>query len=444
MIPEQGDSFRGDQDPGRVGGDGAAYGESLIGGMAKQGSLRVRVGIRECQYRGQTWYEYDLRAAGLGRHRFHDRSKAAASLEEAKTKIEAHGRAALRQPLAAIAAMHEAYELFGQDAGAMLDAARRYADGRASASVASAVDGFAAELVRLRGADNGYAKTRVGLLRDFARSVGDRRLDEVDFANCLAWITGVESPETRKTRKAALGMFFRFARRSRLMKQDPLADFSLPRTQPKQVEAATVEQLADFLRYLDESWPRLLDETVFGGLLGIRPQELRRQKGPVLLWEDVDRVNRVVTIRPAVGKGGRGRRIPYEPWLDPWLAGGPAAGRVAPRGNRETWARLRRRIRKYPELGSRYGIFLVPNVLRHTYCSMEVAKWGVKAVSELAGNSVRVLRRHYVSEMALPNDRDRLSTLSPVGLGVRNLGKSQSRPVSARPRRMPAPRSKAA
>lgn len=421
MIPDQGDGFRGDQDRGRVGGDGAAFGESLIGGMAKNGDVRIRVNIREVQYRGRTCYEYDLRSAGRGRHRYFDRATAVASLDEEKAKIEAHGRAALRQPLSAIAAMHEAYELFGQDAGAMLDAARRYADGRASASVASAVDGFASELVRLRGPDNAYAKTRVGLLRDFARSVGDRRLDEIEFENCLAWITGVPSPETRKTRKAALGMFCRFARRSKLMKSDPLADFSLPRTQPKQPEAATVEQLADFVQYLDECWPRLLDETVFGGFLGIRHQEMRRQKGAVLLWEDVDRVKRVVTIRPEVGKGGRGRRIPYEPWLDPWLAHGPSTGRVVPRGNRESWARLKRRIRRDTELRVRFGTFLVPNVLRHTFCSLEKTKVGLEAVARVAGNSVRVLKRHYVSEMVVPADRERLATLSPEGLGLRTI-----------------------
>ncbi len=54
-------------------------------------------------------------------------------------------------------------------------------------------------------------------------------------------------------------------------------------------------------------------------------------------------------------------------------------------------------------------------------------------MARVAGNSVRVLKRHYVSEMVVPADRERLATLNPESLGLRNLSAEYRRlSVSAR------------
>lgn len=125
---------------------------------------------------------------------------------------------------------------------------------------------------------------------------------------------------------------------------------------------------------------------------GVRPAELQR-----LSWEDVDRQERVLCLRPRHSKTGGCRHITLHAvllaWLKRWRQERPGAelrGRICP----PNW------LRRWKALRHAAGItHWQQDVLRHTYASYHLKRWHdlERLQEEMGHRSTRLLRTRYLS-----------------------------------------------
>jgi len=107
-----------------------------------------------------------------------------------------------------------------------------------------------------------------------------------------------------------------------------------------------------------------------------------------LKWEDVNWSESVIEIHGRISKTGGRRLAPLVPAAAAWLnsykdARGPVIGHI----------KLYERVEKLSESA---GVPWKQNALRHSFCSYRMATLkDAPRVSYEAGNSVRIIQRHY-------------------------------------------------
>jgi integrase len=118
-------------------------------------------------------------------------------------------------------------------------------------------------------------------------------------------------------------------------------------------------------------------------MAGLRSAEILRLK-----WENVNWPESVIEIHGKVAKTGTRRLAPLVPAAAEWLrdyknARGPVIGAI----------KLYERLEK---LSESTGVAWKQNALRHSFCSYRMATLkDAPRVSYEAGNSVRIIQRHY-------------------------------------------------
>jgi integrase len=215
--------------------------------------------------------------------------------------------------------------------------------------------------------------------RDFKVNLRDVQTQELD-----AWLRGLKlSPRTRNNFRTAICSLFSFARDTGY----------LVKGKPTEAEATAVAKQDDgdivifspteFSALLNAADAHLLPFLVFGGMAGLRSAEILRLK-----WENVNWSESVIEIQGKVAKTGTRRLAPLVPAAAEWLRDfkairGPVIGSI----------KLYERLEKLSESTE------VPwkqNALRHSFCSYRMATLkDAPRVSYEAGNSVRIIQRHY-------------------------------------------------
>jgi integrase len=215
--------------------------------------------------------------------------------------------------------------------------------------------------------------------RDFKVNLRDVRTQELD-----AWLRGLKlSPRTRNNFRTVFCSLFSFARDTGY----------LVKGKPTEAEATAVAKQddgdiviftpAEFSTLLNAADAHLLPFLVFGGMAGLRSAEIQR-----LRWENVNWPEGVIEIQGKVAKTGTRRLAPLIPAAAEWLRDfkavrGPVIGAI----------KLYERLEKLSESTE------VPwkqNALRHSFCSYRMATLkDAPRVSYEAGNSVRIIQRHY-------------------------------------------------
>jgi len=199
-----------------------------------------------------------------------------------------------------------------------------------------------------------------------------------------AWLRGLKlSPRTRNNFRTVICSLFSFARDNGYLakgKPTEAESTTVAKQGDGEIEVFTPAEFALLLTAADE---HLLPFLVFGGMAGLRSAEILRLK-----WENVNWPEGVIEIQGSVAKTGTRRLAPLVPAAAAWLksfkdARGPVIGAI----------KLYERLEKLSESTS------VPwkqNALRHSFCSYRMATLkDAPRVSYEAGNSVRIIQRHY-------------------------------------------------
>jgi integrase len=215
--------------------------------------------------------------------------------------------------------------------------------------------------------------------RDFKVHLKDVRTQELD-----AWLRGLKvAPRTRNNFRTVIRSLFSFARDAGyLIKGKPTEAESttVAKQGDGEIEVFSPEEFSALLLAADE---HLLPFLIFGGMAGLRSAEILRLK-----WEDVNWPESVIEIHGRISKTGGRRLAPLVPAAAAWLnsykdARGPVIGHI----------KLYERVEKLSESA---GVPWKQNALRHSFCSYRMATLkDAPRVSYEAGNSVRIIQRHY-------------------------------------------------
>jgi integrase len=215
--------------------------------------------------------------------------------------------------------------------------------------------------------------------RDFKVSLRDVRTQELD-----AWLRGLKlSPRTRNNFRTVICSLFSFARDAGYLAKGKPTEAETTAVAKQDEGDIVIFTPAEFSTLLNAADAHLLPFLVFGGMAGLRSAEILRLK-----WENVNWPESVIEIQGKVAKTGTRRLAPLVPAAAAWLRDfkstrGPVIGAI----------KLYERLEKLSESTK------VPwkqNALRHSFCSYRMATLkDAPRVSYEAGNSVRIIQRHY-------------------------------------------------
>jgi len=215
--------------------------------------------------------------------------------------------------------------------------------------------------------------------RDFKVNLRDVRTQELD-----AWLRGLKlSPRTRNNFRTVICSLFSFARDAGCLVKGKPTEAETTAVAKQNEGDIVIFTPEEFSKLLNAADAHLLPFLVFGGMAGLRSAEILRLK-----WENVNWGEGVIEIQGKVAKTGTRRLAPLVPAAAEWLRDfkavrGPVIGAI----------KLYERLEKLSESAE------VPwkqNALRHSFCSYRMATLkDAPRVSYEAGNSVRIIQRHY-------------------------------------------------
>lgn len=214
-----------------------------------------------------------------------------------------------------------------------------------------------------------------------------RRVRSITAADCTELLQCFPTPRQREKGRIILHGLFNHAVRQGWCEQNPAALHRewLPESE---IQPLTAAELVRLLSTAQRPAHRACMPAL--GLMlwaGIRPTEIRR-----LTWADINREEKVISIRPQQAKTGGCRHITLFPVLEKWLKlyGFRTAGSICPANWVRRWRALRKRAGLLPWR---------QDVLRHSYASYH-AKFhrNFPALqAEMGHRSAELLRTRYLN-----------------------------------------------
>jgi integrase len=213
----------------------------------------------------------------------------------------------------------------------------------------------------------------------FKQNLKEVRTQELDV-----WLRGLKlSPRTRNNFRTVICSLFSFARNTGYLIRDRPTEAeatAVAKQDDGEIEVFTPDEYSKLLTAADA---HLLPFLIIGGMAGLRSAEILRLK-----WENVNWLEGIIEIQGKVAKTGTRRLAPLMPAAAEWLAGYTSA-----RGSVIGRIKLYERLEK---LSESTGVLWKQNALRHSFCSYRMATLkDAPRVSYEAGNSVRIIQRHY-------------------------------------------------
>ena len=263
----------------------------------------------------------------------------------------------------------------------------------AAASVAEVV-ALCLDSKEAAGVRSNYLKTLKCTLNNFSAShscsIQSVRPDQVSaWLNRNGW-----QPKTRLGYLKDVSTLFKFAQRRGMVMSNPCDGVDRPRLDHKPPGIFKVADCQKLLASLLETDPALLGYVapiLFGGL---RPAESQRMTAANVRGSVID-------LSGEQAKGRRRRVVTITPTLARWLE--------VP-GVRFENVNLVKRIRK---LAKHAGVRWTHDVLRHSFCSYAMTKFGARQTAEMAGHSEQILFTHY-REITSTADADAFWQLTPT------------------------------
>lgn len=215
--------------------------------------------------------------------------------------------------------------------------------------------------------------------RDFRVIIGSIDTPQID-----GWLRALKlSPRSRNNYRNAISGLFSFARSRGYLDRDRATAAKFTDLARKQVEAIEVFTPDEFCKLLTNANDLTLPFLVFGGLCGLRTEEILR-----LQWDDVRWAESSIVIRAAVAKTRTRRLAPLTDAAAAWMAKYQIkTGRVMTTDQPHQHTR---------ELCKALGITWKHNGLRHSFISYRVAcnKDFVRVAYD-CGNSPAIIKSNY-------------------------------------------------
>ncbi len=269
-----------------------------------------------------------------------------------------------------------------------MEAAKSYAESHNAKLPDKTVEEVYQEMLaakRRDGASHAYLGALRTYLGRFSRDFKDS-IANVQTADMDAWLRKLStSPRSRNNFRNSIQLLFNFAKSAGYLNRDRSTAAEHVAVARQQVEAIEIFTPSEFAKLLAAATDVVLPFFVFGGLAGLRTQEIVR-----LRWEDVRWPEKAVVISAAAAKTRTRRLAPLTPAAAAWLADWRGkTGKVI------TVERLRlhERVKDVCEAA---GVTWKHNGLRHSWISYRLSqtKDFVRTAYE-AGNSVAVIKSNY-------------------------------------------------
>ncbi len=250
-------------------------------------------------------------------------------------------------------------------------------------SVQAAVDQCIASRERAGRRPN-YIKTIRCSLDNFARA-NQKNLHEVTSKDVSDWMhNNGWQPKTQLNYKKDVDTLYKWAIKLKLVSDNPADGVDLPSLDQKPIQIFSIAECTKFLnavKHTDPSFIGYIAPILFGGL---RPNEASGLSFDNLRGGGLD-------LGGKLTKSRRRRVVKIEGALAQWLAlplTAPEQGPAVEFGWRNGPKRLRR-------LAVVAGVTWSPDVLRHTFCSYAMEKYGARVTAALAGHTEQMLFANY-------------------------------------------------
>lgn len=231
------------------------------------------------------------------------------------------------------------------------------------------------------------------VLKGFCAAQADKSVSEINPKIVEAWLNGSDwSPVTRRTYRGHLVMLFEFAVGREYISKNPAKAVKppkVPKTSPVIHSVMEAKRLLNSAQQKDRGLIQFLALIYFGGH---RPEEAAKANKKEWSAEHIE-------VGADKAKTERHRFIRRNPTLNAWL-------KVSGNFTRKN---LRRRMERIRWLAK---VPWVPDIMRHSFCSYGVAKYGADKIVEWSGHSRSVLFNTY-RKPVLPKEANKFWSLRP-------------------------------
>src|SRR5262249_6831239 len=237
----------------------------------------------------------------------------------------------------------------------------------------------------------------------FCRDFGDRTIASVTVEEIDNWLRALPlSPKSRANYRANIGVLFSYAKKRRMISENPIEFTAKPKLVDKPPQIFTVDELRTLLEAAQSVSADVLPMLAIGAFAGLRDAEIKR-----LDWNEIDLARGHVEVKAAKAKSARRRIIPIQQNLAAWLRSySGMKGRLVPAAARIKIERARKNadLTGWPKNG-----------LRHSYASYRLAAChdAPRVATELGHTSPHMLYSTY-RELVLPEEADRYWKIEPA------------------------------
>ena len=234
------------------------------------------------------------------------------------------------------------------------------------------------------------------------KALGDRRMSDISGTDLQAWIGSIEvGPVSRNHLRTLLHGVFEFAKRRKIISDNPAKDVERHRVSVNKVGILTPDEMTTLLTGAKEN-PDVMVSLAIGGFAGLRPEEIKRLK-----WSAIDLERGLIDCGSEITKTAQHRYVKIEPVLAAWLKTDARLAESLSAGNWIQGENFRRRydaVRKAAGFAVRgeEGKPWPHDALRHSFGSYHPAhfKNAANTALEMGHEGTKMLFQNYRSRVA--------------------------------------------
>ena len=224
-----------------------------------------------------------------------------------------------------------------------------------------------------------YLDVFLNYLEIFSRGREAALVHELTAEDVRSYVNDTPTPASRQTRRARLFTFFEWAKRRRIVSDNPVSELDRISVDYGVPDILTNKQAKDLMEAALKKDAGTVGELSLMLFAGIRPGEVVR-----MARADIDLNASVARIDSHVAKGRQRRIVDLEDAAVAWMKKATEFPIKKNRRRRLEAVRKAAKLTDWPH-----------DVLRHTAASHLFAKHGAAKASQLLGNSELILLRHY-------------------------------------------------
>jgi integrase len=367
---------------------------------------RPNLKVRRYKHSSTHPFLLDLRPFGKGRLFFKTRAEADAERLRQLTALDRHGREAMGLPAHEVSEFIKARKRLADYGKSITDAADFLIHHleqirRCKITIAQLAD----EVIEAKRSDGMSAAYLADLRKrftHFCRDFGDRPIASLTVEEIDNWLRALLlSPKSRANYRANIGVLFSYAKKRRMISENPIEFTAKPKLVDKPPEIFTVDELRTLFEAAQRVNADVLPMLAIAAFAGLRDAEIKR-----LNWNEIDLARGHVEVKATKAKSARRRIVPVQQNLAAWLR--PYTGMkgpLVPVGARKKLDRVRKAagLARWPKNG-----------LRHSFASYRLAAChdAPRVATELGHTSPQMLYSTY-RELVLPEEAERYWKVEP-------------------------------